>query len=169
MGTFNILNGVPLMKRWLKRTLFGAIGAGFIFGGLAACSHHGDMHGWRGASAEDAAKFQARAVDWVTRELKLDDAQKVQLVALADQLRAQRDKMRGTGSDPRAELNALVAGPRFERAQAKALVDSKAQAVTQAGPALIDAFGDFYDGLRPEQQARVRELMAKRGRHAWRG
>jgi len=157
------------MKRWLKRTLFGAIGAGFIFGGLAACSHHGDMHGWRGASAEDAAKFQARAVDWVTRELKLDDAQKVQLVALADQMRTQRDKMRGPDADPRTQLNALVAGPRFERAQAKSLVESKAQVVTQASPALIDAFGDFYDGLRPEQQAKVRELMARRGHHGWRG
>jgi len=156
------------MKRWIKRTLFGALGAVFVFGGLAACSHRGP-HGWQGASAEDAAKFQARAVDWVTRELKLDDAQKVQLVALADQLRAQREKMRGPGTDPRAEINALVAGPRFERAQAKALVDSKTQAVAQAGPALIDAFGDFYDGLRPDQQSRLRELMARRGHHGWRG
>ena len=156
------------MKRWLKRTLFGALGAAFLFGGLAACSHHG-RHGWQGASAEDVAKFQTRAVDWATRELKLDDAQKTKLAALADQLRTQREKMRGPGTDPRAELQALVAGERFDRTQAKALVDSKTQVVAQASPALIEAFGDFYDSLRPEQQTRVRELMARRGHHGWRG
>ncbi len=28
---------------------------------------------------------------------------------------------------------------------------------------------DFYDSLKPEQQAKVREFMARRGHHGWRG
>lgn len=157
------------MRRWIKRTLFGAIGAGVLFGSLAACSHHGDRQAWRnGGDPESAARFQARAVDWVSRELKLDDTQKASLASLAEQLRQQRDQLRGT-TDPRAQVTALFAGERFDRAQAKALVDSKTQAVASASPALIDAIGSFYDGLRPEQQARVRELMNRRGHHGWRG
>jgi periplasmic protein CpxP/Spy len=157
------------MKPWLKRTLFGLIGAGVLFGGgLAACSHRGS-HGWH-ADAESAAKFQTRAVDWVTRELKLDDTQKASLVSLAEQLRQQREALRGSGGDPRAQVGALFAGARFDREQAKALVDSKTQAVAGASPVLIEAIGNFYDGLRPEQQARLRELMAsRRGHHGWRG
>jgi periplasmic protein CpxP/Spy len=158
------------MRRWIKRTLFGAIGASVLFGGLAACSHHGDRHAWAsGGDAEKAARFQTRAVDWVSRELKLDDAQKASLASLAEQFRQQREQLRGPGTDPRAQLTALFAGERFDRAQAKALIDSKTQAIASASPALIDAIGSFYDGLRPEQQARVRELMNRRGHHGWRG
>ena len=31
----------------------------------------------------------------------------------------------------------------------------------------IDALADFYDSLRPEQQAKLREFMDKRGRSGW--
>jgi len=158
------------MRRWIKRTLFGAIGAGVLFGGLYACSHHRDRHAWQhGGDTESAARFQTRAVDWVGRELKLDDTQKAALATLAEQLRQQREQLRGPGTDPRAQVTALFAGPRFDREQAKALVDTKTQAVASASPALIEAIGSFYDGLRPEQQARVRELMNRRGHHGWRG
>jgi hypothetical protein len=34
---------------------------------------------------------------------------------------------------------------------------------------VIAAMADFYDSLKPEQQAKVREFMARRGgRHGWR-
>ena len=32
---------------------------------------------------------------------------------------------------------------------------------------LIAALADFYDSLKPEQQAKVRELMASRGHGRW--
>lgn len=159
------------MKPWLKRALIGVFGASVLFGGLSACgsrSHHGP--GWDARSSEDAAKMQARAVDWVTRELSLDEAQKARLVVLADRLREQRATLMGGSADPRAQMNALVAGPTFDRAQAQALVEAKTQTVARMSPALIGALADFYDSLRPEQQAKVREVMAERGRrHGWRG
>ena len=61
-----------------------------------------------------------------------------------------------------------MAGPTFDRAGAKSLLDAKTAALQGGSPAVIAAFGDFYDGLRPEQQAKVREFMS-RGRHGWRG
>ncbi len=153
------------MKTWLKRTLVGVFGASVLFGGMAACSHrahHGQ--GWHAMSEEDAAKMKARMVDKAGSHLDLDAAQKAKLGVLADKLRAQRNALVGSTTDPRAELQALVAGPSFDRAKAKSLVDAKTGAITTQSPEVIAALADFYDSLKPEQQAKVRELVAGRGR-----
>ncbi len=154
------------MKSWLKRTLIGLFGASVLFGGLAACSHRGH-YGGPGSyamSEEDAAKMKAKMVEKVGSRLDLDEAQKAKLGVLADKLRAQRNALVGTGTNPRAELQALVAGPTFDRAKAKAFVDAKTGAINTQSPEVIAAMADFYDSLKPEQQAKVREFMASRGR-----
>ena len=156
------------MKKWLKRTLIGVFGASVLFGGLAACSHrvqHG--HGWQAMSEEDAAKMKARVVERVGGKLDLDEAQKAKLGVVADKLREQRNAL-VAGGKPRDELQALVAGARFDRARAQALVEAKTGAIQAKSPELIAALGDFYDSLRPEQQARLRDYLS-RGRHGWRG
>jgi Spy/CpxP family protein refolding chaperone len=154
------------MKRWLKRTLIGVFGASVLFGGLAACSHRYQHGGdWNSMSDEDVAKRKAWMMDRVGSRLDLDDAQKAKLGALADQLRAQRQALTG-GTDPRAEIQSLVAGNTFDRAKAKAFIDGKAQTIQSKSPELIAALGDFYDSLRPEQQQKVRDFMS-RGHHGW--
>ncbi|MGD9833506.1 MAG: Spy/CpxP family protein refolding chaperone [Piscinibacter sp.] len=156
------------MKTWIKRTLIGLFGASVLFGSLAACSHgprHG--HGWQAMSEEDAAKMKSRMVEKVAARLDLDEAQKAKLGSLADALREQRNAL-VAGGNPREQMQALVAGSTFDRAGAKALVDAKTRAIDSGSPTLIAAFGDFYDSLRPEQQAKVREFM-NRGRRGWRG
>jgi len=155
------------MKRWLKRTLIGVFGASVLFGGLAACSHRHHHHGWQSMSEEDAAKMRAHMIDRVAGRLDLDEAQKAKLGVVADQLRAGRQALHGT-TDPRTEVQSLVAGNTFDRAKAKALIDQKTSAVQSKSPELIAAFGDFYDSLKPEQQQKVRDLM-QRGRHGWGG
>ena len=156
------------MKPWLKRTLVGVFGASVLFGGLAACSHraHYGGYGSHAMSEEDAAKMKARMIDKVSSRLELDDAQKAKLNVLADKLREQRHALVGSTTDPRAELQSLVAGATFDRAKAKSLVEAKTAAITTQSPELIAAVADFYDSLKPEQQAKVREFMAKRG-HSW--
>ena len=152
------------MKPWLKRTLIGLAGATVLLGGVAACGHrhHGD--GWSTVSAEDAAKWRERFVGHAARELQLDDAQKQQLGAVFDRLREQRNAMIGTTTDPRAELRALIAGDRFDAARAQALVEQKTAAVREGSPQTIATLAAFYDGLKPEQQARLRELLDRRHR-----
>ena len=157
------------MKPWLKRTLIGVFGASVLVGGLAACAqraHHG--YGWRAMSEDDAATMKARLVDKVGSRLELDEAQKAKLGTLADKLREQRNALVGSTTDPRAEIASLVAGPSFDRAKATALVSAKTAAITSKSPEVITAMADFYDSLQPEQQAKVREFMAKRGHHGWR-
>jgi len=156
------------MKPWLKRTLVGVFGASILFGGLAACSHRHHGYGWQSMSEEDAAKMKARMVDKVGSRLELDEAQKTKLGVLADKLREQRNAL-VAGGDPRAEFASVIAGSNFDRAKAKTLIDAKTGAINTKSPDVIAAMADFYDSLKPEQQAKVREFMATRGRHGWRG
>jgi protein CpxP len=160
------------MKTWIKRTLIGLAATATVLGGLAACghNHHGYGHGWRTMSAEDATKMKTRMVDKVGSKLDLDAAQKEKLGVLADKLREQRNALVEGSADPRQELQAMMAGSTFDRAKAKALIDSKLGAVGTKSPEVVAAMADFYDSLKPEQQAKVREFMAKgRGRHGSHG
>lgn len=154
-------------KPWMKRTLIGLAAVGTLFGGLAAWAHHrhGGHHGWHAISAEDAAPLKAKVVEKVGRKLDLDDAQKAKLAALADQLREGRNAVVTRTPDPRAELNSLLSGATFDRSKAQALVQAQVGAINAQSPALINALADFYDSLKPEQQAKLREFMAKRGHH----
>jgi protein CpxP len=154
------------MKTWIKRTLIGLFGASLIFGGIAACSHrHGDGN-WQ-VSEEDSAKFKAKMVERVGKELELDAAQKERLGVLADTLRAQRVALVGTTINPRAEMQALVTGPTFDSARAQSLINAKTAALQVKSPEVVAALAAFYDSLNPAQQQKVRDFMGKR--HGWRG
>jgi Spy/CpxP family protein refolding chaperone len=168
--------------------------ATLVVGGLAACGHgpmgEGPMGGrtgmmggmYRGGPMSDAdrLKMRERMVERATRELALDEAQKGKLVTLFDKMQEQRRVVMGAGKSagagqpgktPRDEFLGLMAGERFDRARAQTLVDEKTTAVRAAGPEMITAMGDFYDSLKPEQQAKVRDFLSSRGRghgmHRW--
>jgi Spy/CpxP family protein refolding chaperone len=149
------------MKTWIKRTLIGVLGASVLFGGVAAYAHR--HYGWHAMNTADLAQAKVRVVDKVAERLDLDATQKTKLGLLADQLLAQRTALMA-GGDPRAAVQALVAGPAFDRAGAQALLDAKTDTLRAGAPAVIAAFGDFYDSLQPEQQARLREAMNRRSR-----
>jgi periplasmic protein CpxP/Spy len=170
------------MKTWIRRSLIG-LATVSVVAGLAACGHGpmggsgpeagmgpgmGMMRHHRGPMSEaDAAKFRDRMVERATQQLALDDAQKKKLVTLMDKLHQQRLAMAGpAGKDgvrpnPREQFQGLIAGERFDRSKAQALVDEKTATLKSAGPELIAAAGDFYDSLKPEQQAKVRDFLNK--------
>jgi Spy/CpxP family protein refolding chaperone len=119
-------------------------------------------------SEQDAARLKERMVAKVGRKLELDDAQKAKLGVLANKLREQRNALVGDTTDPRAELQAMVSGTSFDRQRAQALVQAKTGALQGKSPEVIAALADFYDSLKPEQQAKVREYL-ERGRRWHRG
>jgi protein CpxP len=157
------------MKTWIRRVLVGGVAVGVTLGGLTACGTRGYMgHGEGRWSESRVVEMRGKAVERITRELELDAAQRTKLEALADEMLAARKAMRGNSADPRAEMAALVAGERFDRQRANALLAEKTQAAQGAGPKVIAAMGDFYDSLNPAQQAKVRERMQS-GRMMGRG
>ena len=152
------------MKSWIKRTLFGVVGASVLLGGLTACGTRGDGPRWQ-ASAEESAKFRGKMVERMSSKLDLNAEQKQRLTVLADKLHAQRLALMGDKADPRAEVRSLVAGDHFDRVRAQALVAEKTAALTTQSPEVISALGDFYDSLNATQQQQVRDFM-NRG-HRW--
>ena len=149
------------MKTWIRRTLIGLAATGALLGGLAACSH-GHHRGPR--TEADIVQLRERVIDKAASKLDLDTAQKARLATLADALQAQRSALMASGAgaaQPRAELQALIAGTSFDRSKAQALVDSKTAAVRDKAPAVVTAMADFYDSLKPEQQQKLRDLLAK--------
>ena len=163
---FNKVNErTTVMKTWIKRTLIGALGATLLVGGLTACGSHGRYGGeW---SAERVTEVRTKVVDKISKKLELDTTQKQKLDVLADQNLAARTAFRGTGTDPRADLQAMVAGAKFDRARAQTMFEQKTQAMQGNGPKMISAFADFYDSLNPQQQQQVRERMQHRGGGWW--
>ncbi len=149
------------MKTWIKRSLIGLFGVGIVVGGISACSHRYERHGM-GLDAETASRYQARLIERVNDELGLNETQKQGLVALAERVREQRLALVGKTTDPRAELQALVAGSQFDRARALAIVQEKTDAVRGKSPQVIAATADFFDSLNPEQQQKLRDHLQKR-------
>ena len=149
------------MKPWLKKTLAGLFGATVLFGGLSACSSR--HHGWHGGDSEaDIAAHQSKMVDYAGKKLDLNDAQKQRLTALAGKLREQRTALIGKTTDPRAEIQALVAGATLDKTRAQALIEEKTGAIRSKSPEVIAAAADFFDSLNPAQQQQVRDLMTRR-------
>ena len=155
------------MKPWIKRTLFGLFGVSILVGGLTACGHR---HGFGASmSSEEAAQYRSKVVDRVSSKLDLNEDQKKRLTVLADKLHEQRVAMMGQGKDPRAEVKALVAGDKFDRTRAQALVAEKTAVINGKSPEVIAALADFYDSLNSAQQQKVRDFMEHRGRWFHRG
>ncbi len=156
------------MKPWLKKSLLGLFGVSVVLGGLSACGHrHHEGGGWH-ASAEDAAKWRERVIERAGKELQLDDAQKQRLGTLFDTLREQRTALVGTTVNPRAELGTLIKGEKFDAVRASALVEEKTGAIRSKSPEVIGALAGFFDSLKPEQQQKLRDYIAKH-HGGWRG
>ena len=153
------------MKPWIKRTLIGLTSMTVLLGGLAACGHRGDHA--RGWSDERITEVRGKAIEKISGKLELNADQQAKLGVLADQMIASRKAFRGN-SDPRTDIQALIAGDKFDRSKAQQLLDQKLQAAQGNGPQILSAFGDFYDSLNPEQQKQVRERLERRG-HVWWG
>ncbi len=153
------------MKPWIKRSLIALTSVTVVLGGLTACGSRGDHA--RGWSDERITEVRGKAIEKISDRLDLNADQKVKLGVLADQMIASRKAFRGN-TDPRTDLQALVAGDKFDRSKAQQLLDQKLQAAQGNGPQMLAAFGDFYDSLNPEQQKQVREKLERRG-HGWWG
>ena len=156
------------MKIWIKRTLIGIFGATALFGGFAAWAHSHRHGPWGQWSEADSEAMKTRLIEKAGKRLDLDVAQKAKLGLLADALREQRKALVGA-SDPRKDLQSLIAGPTFDRSKAGTLIDGKVAAITGKSPAVVTAMADFYDSLKPEQQAKLRDFMARGGHHGRHG
>lgn len=152
----------------LKRTLLGALTATVLVGGLAACA--GNRHDYSASmNAEQYAQKRDKMVEKAASKLDLNDDQKKRLSVLGDKLFEQRAALIGQTKNPRAELQALMAGEKFDAVRAQALINEKTAALQTKSPEVIAALADFYNSLNPVQQQKVRDYMEGRGHWFSRG
>lgn len=153
------------MKTWIQRSLIGLAATTVVLAGLSACGSRGDHA--RGWSDERITEMRGKAIEKISDKLELNTDQTAKLGVLADEMVASRKAFKGNSSDPRADMQALVAGEKFDRVKAQALLEEKTQVVQGNGPKMLSALADFYDSLTPAQQQQVREKMDRRGRGWW--
>lgn len=151
------------MKPWIKRIVLGFAGITFVVGGLTACGVS-RYHGTGSMSEADATAWRAKQIERVADRLDLDAAQGLALQRHHFAQGGELGFLRGNADNPRAEFQALIAGPKFDRTAAQNLVQQKTDAIRAGSPQVIAAMGDFYDSLRPEQQQKVRDFMQKQKR-----
>ena len=152
------------MKTWIKRSLIGLTAVTIVLTGLTACGSRGDHA--RGWSDDRITEMRGKTIEKISDKLELNTDQKAKLGVLADEMIASRKAFMGNSADPRAEMKALVAGEKFDRSKAQAMLEQKTQVMQGNGPKMLSAFGDFYDSLTPAQQQQVRAKMDRRG-HSW--
>jgi Spy/CpxP family protein refolding chaperone len=159
--------GNPVMKTWIKRSLFALLGTSVLLGGLAACGHRDHEFG-ASISPEKYTQKRDKMVDKVAGRLDLNAEQKKNLQNLGDTLYAQRTALIGQTQDPRAEMKALVAGDKFDAVRAQALITDKTTVLQSKSPEVIAAMALFYNSLNPAQQQKLRDVMDGRSRWFWR-
>jgi len=154
------------VKTGTRRILIALTSATLLLGGLTACGTRGPG-GWSDARVTE---MSGKMVERIGDKLDLNAEQKIKLDAVASEMEAQRKAFRGDSANPRDDIKALIAGDRFDRTKAQALLEQKTAAVQQQGPKVLTALADFYDSLTPVQQQQVRERLDKRrGGWGWRG
>lgn len=142
-----------------KRTIVIITAGTLLIGGVAACKHK--MHS---ASAEERGEW---VVDKVSKELELNDSQRIKLVEVKDQFIAVRKSMRSDREEARKEVLAMLKQPTMDREKVNALVNQKIAIVSEKSPSIIDAIGNFYDSLDDWQRAELSEFIEeKMERHA---
>lgn len=153
----------PWFKPWARRGLMALLGTTVLFGAFSAWGH---SHCHSGAMSEaEVVRMKERVLERARSELSLNEAQQAKLGVLADALQQQRQALKGDQASPREALQALIAGPQFDRSGAQALLDAKTAALKTGAPTVLNALADFYDSLQPEQQAKVRDFLARGGAH----
>ena len=106
-------------------------------------------------------------ISHVSDELDLTPEQTETLQAIRDQVWDIRQSVKQDRDAQKQALLAIIDGEVLDQNQAMALVREKTELVEQYAPQVIASVASFYDGLSAEQQAEVREHIAKRMNRRW--
>ena len=142
--------------KFTKRSITYITAALLVTGSVVACNH---------STPEERSE---RVVNKITEELQLNDTQKANLAEVKDELMALRKTMRDNRDNTKAEIRSILAKPTFDRDSANSIVGQHIETMQARSPAIIDAFGDFYDSLDDAQRAELREFIEDKMEHGHR-
>jgi Spy/CpxP family protein refolding chaperone len=151
------------MNKMVHRVLRVAVLAGLVAVALSGVAHpKGEEEGGRMCHPMADQKHQERMVERISDALVLDAPQKLRLATLAQKWHAFQEAEHANTKDqtPRQSMLGLIAGDHLDQKGAQALVEQRVQVLQAQSPEVIKAAAEFFDGLRPEQQQKVRKFLA---------
>ncbi len=97
----------------------------------------------------------------ISKKLELSDFQKENLMILKEELIETNKEMR----NGREGILGMLQQPTIDRGKALAMIYERTDAVRERAPQIVEAIGNFYDSLTPEQREELREHVAERMEH----
>ncbi|MEK6748052.1 MAG: Spy/CpxP family protein refolding chaperone [Pseudomonadota bacterium] len=122
----------------------------------AGCTH------WRHKNPEEHAAYM---VEKTTKKLDLNAPQIAKLNVLRDQILAVAKEHKQVHATMHKDVLSLFSQPTFDRQGVTNMVSERTKTVNEKAPAIINAFGDFYDSLDAKQQAKLKEFLEDRMEH----
>ena len=102
--------------------------------------------------------WDAMPMQSMLSQLDLSDAQKTDIRTIMQKHRGDKQQQRGSFHD--AQMSIMKA-PKFDAAQAQALIDSKDAAQKARKMQRMEMMFDVYHALTPEQQVKMDQLLAE--------
>ena len=141
----------------LGRILMFALGAGLIAMSLGACRRHCG-HGF-GQMKEKHLTYISKKL---ASKLDLDDAQKVKLEAIKNELVAKMGSFKSMRKDVQLELVSQLNADKFDEQKANKLLESKEKEWAETRKFLTAKMAEFHAMLKPEQRKKLAALIEDR-------
>lgn len=148
------------MKPITKRILL-AVGTLGLATSVAAYAHQ-HFH--------DPEERSAWIMEKITHELELTAPQQEKLEVVKVEIMTARKDMHQDRKQTKNDVLEMLGQPSMDRSRVQMMVDQRLDAMRNHAPQVINALGDFYDSLSPEQQLELREHVEQKmsrfeGRH----
>jgi Spy/CpxP family protein refolding chaperone len=101
-------------------------------------------------------------VEKISSELELTEPQVEKLEDVRDQMMNARKQMHQERKIAREDISNLLGPSSLDRDQSLAMINQRLDAIRDKAPQLVNALGDFYDSLTPEQRAELKERIEEK-------
>lgn len=118
---------------------------------LIGCGHH--------KTPEEKAEWISNKV---TKKLELDEGQQASLKNLTDQVLIARKAIHENKKAHKETLKQIIQQPTLDRDALQNIVSEMTSRINQQSPAVIQALGEFYDGLNDQQREEIREHLLEK-------
>lgn len=98
-------------------------------------------------------------VDWIAKQLNLDDQQKVKLEAVQEAMQQAREEFHKERAELFNEIEAQIKNDQLDQAKLLQLFEQRQTVMHQVAPQVIAKIADLHATLTPEQKTKVIEHL----------
>ena len=110
-------------------------------------------------------KHAERIVKKVSNKLELNEDQRNRLVIVKNTIMQTKQEMKESKSELRTDMQNILQQDTLDRQFILDKINQKADAMRVNAPDIVNAIGDFYDSLTPQQLAVLREHVNDKMEH----